>query len=93
MIEQTLYWCIIRDGGHIIAPRQYIDQIDLEQVKIQWKIRYEWRQRHKMEVFCRMCGVSSEESIVTMRSEFGDVLCQPCYEKRLDEWARSFREG
>ena len=44
MIEQTLYWCIIRDGGHIIAPRQYIDQIDLEQVKIQWKIRYEWRQ-------------------------------------------------
>jgi hypothetical protein len=46
-----------------------------------------------MEVFCRMCGVSSgDESIVTMRAEFGDVLCQPCYEKRLDEWARSFRE-
>ena len=39
MIEQTLYWCIIRDGGRIIALRQYIDQIDLEQVKIQWKIR------------------------------------------------------
>jgi hypothetical protein len=46
-----------------------------------------------MEVFCRMCGVSSgDESIVSMRPEFGDVLCQPCYEKRLDEWARSFRE-
>jgi hypothetical protein len=43
-----------------------------------------------MEVFCRMCGVSSDESIVIMRPEFGDVLCQPCYEKRLDEWARSF---
>ena len=34
-----------------------------------------------MEVFCRMCGVSSDESIVIMRAEFGDVLCQPCYEK------------
>jgi hypothetical protein len=45
-----------------------------------------------MEVFCRMCGVSSDENIVIMRPEFGDVLCQPCYEKRLDEWARSFRE-
>jgi hypothetical protein len=45
-----------------------------------------------MEVFCRMCGVSSDESIVAIRPEFGDVLCQPCYEKRLDEWARSFKE-
>jgi hypothetical protein len=64
-----------------------------KQVKIQWKMRYEWRQRHEMEVFCRMCGVSSgDESIVIMRPEFGDVLCQPCYEKRLDEWARSFRK-
>ena len=45
-----------------------------------------------MEVFCRMCGVSSDETIVIMRAEVGDVLCQPCYEKRLDEWARSFRE-
>ena len=45
-----------------------------------------------MEIFCRMCGVSSDESIVIMRPEFGDVLCQPCYEKRLDEWARSFGE-
>lgn len=41
MIEQKLYWCMIRDGSHIIALRQFIDQIDLEQVKIQWKIRYE----------------------------------------------------
>lgn len=40
MIEQKLYWCMIRDGSHIIALRQF-DQIDLEQVKIQWKIRYE----------------------------------------------------
>lgn len=40
--------------------------------------------------FCRMCGVSSgDENIVIMRSEFGDVLCQPCYEKRLDEWEES----
>jgi hypothetical protein len=47
-----------------------------------------------MEVFCRSGrGISSDESIVIMRPEFGDVLCQPCYEKRLDEWARSFRES
>ena len=42
-----------------------------------------------MEVFCRMCGVSSDQSIVIMRADLGDVLCQSCYEKRLDEWARS----
>ena len=46
-----------------------------------------------MEVLCRMCEVSSEEGIVTMRAVFGDVLCQPSYEKRLNEWARSSREG
>ena len=39
-----------------------------------------------MEVCCRMCGVSSDQAIVMMRSDFGDVLCQSCYEKRLDEW-------
>ena len=43
-----------------------------------------------MEIFCRMCGVSSDESIVSVRPEFGYVLCQPCYEKRLDEWTRTF---
>lgn len=32
-----------------------------------------------MEVFCRMCGVSSDKTIVVMRAEVGDVvLCQPC---------------
>ena len=41
----------------------------------------------EMEVCCRMCGVSSDQAIVTTRSDFGDVLCQSCYEKRLDEWA------
>jgi hypothetical protein len=41
----------------------------------------------EMEVCCRMCGVSSDQAIVTTRSDFGDVLCQTCYEKRLDEWA------
>lgn len=55
MIEQKLYWCMIRDGSHIIALRQFIDQIDLEQVKIQWKIRYEWRQRHKKWRFSVVC--------------------------------------
>ena len=56
-------------------------------------MRYEWRlESYEMEVFCRMCGISSDENIVNMRPEFGDVLCQPCYEKRLDEWARLFRE-
>jgi hypothetical protein len=49
-------------------------------------------QGQEMEVFCRMCGVSSDSTIVNMRPEVGDVLCQPCYEKRLDEWARSFKE-
>jgi len=44
-----------------------------------------------MEVFCRMCGVSSKRSIVIMRRDLGDVLCQSCYEKRLDEWAQSAR--
>jgi len=29
-----------------------------------------------MEVFCRMCGVSSDQSIVIMRAYLGDVLCQ-----------------
>jgi hypothetical protein len=42
----------------------------------------------EMEVCCRMCGVSSDQAIVIMRSDFGDVLCQSCYEKRLDEWAK-----
>jgi hypothetical protein len=45
-----------------------------------------------MEVFCRMCGVSSDRSIVIMRADLGDVLCQSCYEKRLDEWARSVKK-
>jgi len=45
-----------------------------------------------MEVFCRMCGVSSERTIVTMRADLGDVLCIPCYEKRLDEWAKSVKD-
>jgi len=44
-----------------------------------------------MEVFCHTCGVSSNKTIVVMRAEVGDVLFQPCYEKRLDEWARSFK--
>jgi len=46
-----------------------------------------------MEVFCRMCGVSSEQTMVIKRTDLGDVLCQPCYEKRLDEWARSFSDA
>ena len=46
-----------------------------------------------MEIFCRMCGVSSDQSIVIMRADLGDVLCQSCYEKRLDEWARSVKKG
>jgi hypothetical protein len=62
-------------------------------VKIQWKNDMNEVEATEMEVFCRMCGVSSDESIVNTRAEFGDVLCQACYEKRLDEWARSFREG
>ena len=45
-----------------------------------------------MEVFCRMCGISSDRSIVLMRADIGDILCQPCYAKRLDDWARSVRE-
>ena len=45
-----------------------------------------------MEIFCRMCGVSSDESIVSVRPEFGYVLCQPCYEKRLDEWTRTLEK-
>jgi hypothetical protein len=45
-----------------------------------------------MEVFCRMCGVSSDQSIVILRADVGDVLCQSCYEKRLDEWARSVKK-
>ena len=45
-----------------------------------------------MEVFYRMCGVSSKQIIITMRADIGDILCQACYEKRLEEWARSVRE-
>lgn len=32
--------------------------------------------------FSVVCGVSSEQTIVVMRRDVGDVLCQPCY--RLD---------
>jgi hypothetical protein len=39
-----------------------------------------------------MCGVSSDQSIVIRRADLGDVLCQTCYEKRLDELARSVKK-
>ena len=62
--------------------------------KSSWQSLYELQRIRdrgiiEMEVFCRMCGVSSDQSIVIMRADLGDVLCQSCYEKRLDEWARS----
>jgi hypothetical protein len=43
-------------------------------------------------IFCRQCLASSEQEIVNMRTNIGNVLCQSCYEKGLDEWAESNKE-